>query len=331
MKIDVYAHIMPANYKKALDNLGRKPALVDMIECIPTLVDLDQRFRIMDRYQDLIQVLTLVGTSPEEMAGPKEAVELAMRANDEMAELVFKYPDRFAAATAVLPMNNIDAAIKEIDRAVNDLKLRGILIRTPINGKPVDLPEFMPIYEKMSRYHLPIWFHPQRRRDIPEYATETESKYHVWHMWGLPFETTVAMTRLVFSGVLEKYPDLKIITHHCGAMVPFFEGRIRGHYDLCEMRLNLNFKKGLTKPLIEYFRMFYNDTSVHGSTPALMCGYAFFGADHILFGTDMPMDSQIGARQIRDNIEAVEQMDIPDSDRRKIFEGNARNLLRLPI
>ncbi len=282
----------------------------------------------MDKYQDLLQVLTLVGHSPEEIAGPKEATELAMRANDEMAELVAKYPDRFAAATAVLPMNDIDAALKEVDRAVKELNLRGILLRIPINGKPVDLPEFMPLYERMCQYNLPIWFHPQKNR---EYLAEGESKYLIWHMWGLPYETTVAMTCLVFGGVLERYPNLKIITHHCGAMVPYFEGRIVGHYDYSETRLNAKFKQNLTKPPIEYFRMFYNDTAIYGSVPAFMCAYSFFGADHLLFGTDVPMDSQLGDRQTREVIQGIEHMDIPDFDKKKIFEDNARKLLRLPI
>ncbi|MFC1894289.1 amidohydrolase family protein [Chloroflexota bacterium] len=331
MKIDVFTHILPSKFKDILFNNttgdASLKALKERVLTVPTLFDLDERFRIMDKYPDLAHVLTpLPMAAVDEIAtDPKGALDLAQRVNDEMAELVYKYPDRFLAATAILPMNDMDAALKELDRAVNDLKLRGVEVQIPTSGKPVDHPEFMPLYEKMCQYNLPIWWHPRGRRpDIPDYANETESKYFVWHLWGLPWETTVSMTRLVFSGVLEKYPKLKIITHHCGAMVPYFAQRIVNHYNEGEMRDKWNFKQGLTEEPIEYFRRFYNDTAIVGNTPALMCAYAFFGADHLLFGTDLPFDPQLGDYCTRKTIEAIEQMAIPDSDKRKIFEDNAR-------
>ena len=157
----------------------------------------------------------------EEIAAPRTAVDLARLANDEMAELVLKYPDRFVAGVACLPMNDMDAALQETDRAINDLRLRGVLIYTPINDKPLDSPEFIPLYEKMSQYDLPILIHPMRNPDYPDYRTENESKYRVYNTFGWPYETTVAMTRIVFSGILEKYPNLKFVTHHCGGMVPY--------------------------------------------------------------------------------------------------------------
>jgi len=139
-----------------------------------------------------------------------------------------------------------------------------------------------------------------------------------------------AMTRLIFSGILEKFPNLKFMVHHCGAMVPFFEQRIEIAYDMNEMRLGAKVKQGLTKPVIEYYRMFYADTAVH-SKIAIKCGYDFFGPDHILFGTDMPYDNELGFRFVRQGVEAIEQTDIPHMDKRKIFADNARRLLRLPI
>ena len=116
-------------------------------------------------------------------------------------------------------------------------------------------------------------------------------------------------------------------------MVPYFEGRIATIYDFNEMRRRYKHKWELTKHPLEYFRMFYNDTAVCGydSTPGLMCAYAFFGAEHLLFGTDMPFDSQIGYRAVRATIQSIEQMDIADSEKKMIFEDNARRLLRLPI
>ncbi len=332
MKIDVFPHILPKKYKEALYKIAPSGFYIqDVIETLPTLFDLEHRFRIMDKYEGLMQILTLSSPPIEQMANSEKAVDLARLANDGMAELVLKYPDRFAAAVASLPMNNMDATLKEVDRAINDLKLRGVQINTPINDKPLDSPEFLPLYEKMAQYNLPIWIHPVREVDFADYKTEKRSKYMIFHVFGWPYETAAAMTRLVFSGVLEKHPNLKFMTHHCGSMVPYFEQRIIGAYDHAEMLRGAKYKQGLTKSPIEYFKMFYYDTAIYGSTPGLMCAYAFCGADHILFATDFPYDSQYGERYIRQTIQSVEQMNISDLEKRMIFEDNARELLRLPV
>lgn len=332
MKIDIFPHILPVKYKEALYEASPPGFyLQNVIESLPTLFDLEYRFRIMDKFEGLMQVLTLSAPPVEQIANPEKAIDLARLANDGMAELVLKYPDRFAAAVACLPMNNMDAALQEVDRAINDLKFRGVQIFTPINDKPLDSPEFMPLYEKMSQYNLPIWIHPERTADYADYRTENRSRYMIFSNLGWPYETTVAMTRLVFSGVLEKYPNLKIITHHCGGMVPYLVERIKGSYDHAEMLRGARYKQGLTKAPIEYFKMFYHDTAIYGNTPGLMCAHAFCGTEHMLFGTDMPYDSQFGERYTRQTIEAVEQMDISDLDKGKIFGDNAKELLRLPI
>ncbi|MCK4862674.1 MAG: amidohydrolase, partial [Dehalococcoidales bacterium] len=258
-----------------------------------------------------------------------DAAELSRIANDEMAELVAKYPDRFVAAVACLPMNDIDAALKEIDRAVVDLRFRGIQIHNPIGDKPMDSPEFLPIYEKMAHYDLPIWVHSQRDMAVPDYAGEDSSKYFIWSLFGWPYETSLYMTRLIFGGIFDKYPNLKVITHHAGGMVPYYAARISGFYDANEMLLG--FKHQLTKSPLDYYRLFYNDTAIYDNTPALMCCHAFYGAEHMLFGTDMPYDSELGLRQVREVISSIEEMDISDIEKKLIFEDNARRLLRLPI
>lgn len=330
MKIDIYPHILPIKYKEALCKRVPSPKLKETIEAIPTLFDLDLRFRILDRY-GCAQVLTLGAPPVEAIAGPKEAAELARIGNDEIAGLVAKYPDRFVAGVASLPMNDMDAALQEADRAMRDLQFKGVQICSSINGKPLDLPEFFPLYEKMVGYDLPIWIHPGRGVRTPDYSDEKVSKYQIWSIFGWPYETTAAMTRLIFSGILEKYPSIKFITHHCGAMVPYFAERIRCSYDLTEDRLKEPVKQGLTKPPIEYYRMFYNDTAVSGSRSALMCACDFFGPEHILFGTDMPFDNELGSRLVRQTIESIEQMNVPDSIKKKIFEDNAKKLLGLLI
>jgi predicted TIM-barrel fold metal-dependent hydrolase len=332
LKIDIFPHILPKKFNEAVweavpaSFYGKR-----LVDSQPALWNLEERFRIMDKYEGLAQVLTLALPPLEVIPDPKKAADLARLGNDEMAELVLKYRDRFVAAVASLPMNDMDAALVELDRAIKDLKFRGVQVFSHVNDKPLDSPEFMPIYEKMAQYNLPIWIHPRTGITSADYKSETKSKYRNDSTFGWPFETSVAMARLVYSGVLEKYPNLKVITHHAGGMVPFFEKRIISFQDTEELLRRGNLKVGLSKAPIDYFKMFYADTAIYGNTPALMCAHAFFGADHFLFGTDMPFDCHSGDIFIRQTINAIEQMEISEPEKKKIYEDNARSLLRLPI
>ncbi|MFC2070340.1 amidohydrolase family protein [Chloroflexota bacterium] len=330
LKIDAYSHIVPPKYKEVLDKIA--PEQVESkIAYFRSLYDLDNRFEIMDKHEPLRQVLTLAWPPVEEIADSVKAPELAKLANDEMADLVIRYPDRFVAAIASLPMNNIDAALNEVDRAIKDLGFRGVYVHTPVNDKPLDLPEFMPLYEKMSQYDLPIFIHPMRLFNYSDYRTEDISKYGIASTFGWPYETTVAMARLVFSGIMEKYPNLKIVTHHCGGMVPYFAERIAQFSHFGQRSLAKEGQPSSTKAVIDYYRMFYGDTALYGNTTALMCAYDFFSADHLLFGADFPLgDIEAGKGSYGRTINAIEQMDITEVEKKKIYEDNARSLLRLP-
>jgi aminocarboxymuconate-semialdehyde decarboxylase len=344
MFIDVYAHLVPRKYwDEAVRRIGigRIEKYVSRealgVELTRTLWNMDERFRIMDKYNGLTQILVPSGPTLELIASPDQAVELAKLYNDEMASLVSKYPDRFLGAVAFLPMNDPDAALKETDRAISQLGFRGVLLQTPLYAnspdvtKPIDIPELMPLYEKMSEYDLPIWLHPKREFSIADYTTEESSKYLIHQMFGWPYESTVAMSRLVYSGVLESYPRLKFITHHSGGMVPFLAGRIVNQCEWYKVGLNAKFLQRLEKAPIEYFRRFYADTAVYCNPSALMCSHAFFGADHLLFGTDMPYDSELGDRSLREILSAIGQMDIPEREKKQILEGNAKSILKLPL
>ncbi|MEK7879961.1 MAG: amidohydrolase family protein, partial [candidate division NC10 bacterium] len=225
MKIDVFPHIFP---RKFYDRMLQVPAGAYMqkrMRGIPVLTDLELRLRIMDRYEGYVQVLTLASPPVEALGGPDVTPELASLANDGMAEIVAKHPDRFPGFVASLPMNNPDATLKEIDRAINDLHATGIQIFSNVNGRPLDGPEYRPIFDRMAGHGLPIWLHPARPASFPDYQGEPRSKYDLWWAFGWPYETTIAMGRLVFSGLFDRLPDIKIITHHMGAMLPYFEGR----------------------------------------------------------------------------------------------------------
>jgi predicted TIM-barrel fold metal-dependent hydrolase len=323
-KIDIFPHILPRKYNEALLKRAKPCYQLEVNSLRPALTDLDIRFRVMDKFEGLRQVMTLGSPALEHVLSPKDAMELARIANDEMAELVNKYPDRFVGAAASLPLNNVDGSLREAERAIKELKFKGIQIFSSINGKPLDRPEFLPLYEMMSQYDLPIWIHPEKDDNFPDYSDEKVSKYFLLILFRWPYETTLAMARLVYSGIMERYPNLKCIAHHCGAMLPFFSKRVPPALQTGEVMK-------LTKPPLEYFKKFYVDTVLGGNTPALMCGYAFFVADNMLFGSDYPYPG--GAQRadivLGEVIESVERMNITEEEKAKIFWKNARRILKL--
>jgi predicted TIM-barrel fold metal-dependent hydrolase len=335
MKIDIFPHILPRRY---FDRLLRvAPPGLHMqkrISGIPVLVDVNLRFKIMDRYEGYVQVLTLAAPPIEAVAAsPDASPDLARLANDELAALVMTHPDRVLGFVASLPMNNPEAALAEVDRAVDQLGATGVQIFSNVNGRPLDRPEYQPIFARMAERRLPIWIHPTRPASVPDYSGESRSKYDIWWAFGWPYETSAAMARLVFSGLFDRHPDLVIITHHMGAMIPFCAGRIGSGLDQLGSRTDdpddLGALARLKKRPLDYFRMFYGDTALFGAWPAMESGLAFFGADRILFGTDMPFDPEKGPGFIRDTIAAMERMRASAEDKDKIYEGNARRLLRL--
>ena len=334
MKIDIFCHIIPqASYDWLMKHGERAANMQKRVRKIPVLTDVELRFRMMDHFPGYRQVPCLSSPPIELYADSKTAPELARIANDGMAELVAKHPDRFPGFIASLAMNNMDECMKELDRSIVQLGARGVQVFTNVNGRPLDEPEFRPVFERMAHYDLPIWLHPDRTSAFADYPGEKKSKYEMWWVFGWPYETSLAMSRLVFAGIFDAFPNLKIITHHMGAMVPYFEGRVGPGLDQLGVRTPAEeadlVRHTLQRRPFDYFRMFYGDTALFGAVAPLECGLAFFGLDHILFATDMPFDPERGPGFIRETIRAVEAMSIAPSDREKIYEGNARRLLKL--
>lgn len=335
-KIDIYNHVMPLAYVERVKAVGRDPGMIKRMSNLRMLWDIEARVAMLrTQFPDVAQVLTLSVPSPELLAGPDQSPELARIANDGMAEMVKRWPDEFPAFVASLPMNNVPAALAEMDRAVNELGARGVQVITNVNGRPLDDPEFFPIFERITNHHdLAVWMHPFRPGAKPDYTGEERSKYEIWQVLGWPFETSVAMARMVFSGLLEKLPNLRIVTHHCGAMIPFFAGRAETLWAQLGSRSadgsEADVLKRLSKAPIEYFRMFYADTVLGGSVGALRCGLDFFGIDRIVFASDCPFDPEEGPMFIREGIRSVEALGLPDADKEKLYLGNALRLLRMP-
>ena len=333
-KLDIFNHILPRPFyelmMKVAPNLGE---MGKRVRAVPMLYDLDERFRVMDRFPDYHQVLSLASPPLEAYGGPEIAVDLARAANDGMAELVGRHPDRFPAFVASLPMSDPQVAWKECRRAVNDLGARGVQIFTNVSGKPLDEPEFSPLFELMAGFDLPILLHPARSARFADYPTEDRSKYEIWWTLGWPYETSVAMSRIVFAGLFDRYPSLKIVTHHCGAMIPYFEGRVGPGWDQLGSRtsdedLTLVLKRLEKRPL-DYFRMFYGDTALFGSRAATECGLSFFGADRIVFASDAPFDPEKGPMYIRETLRVLDELELSAEDRKKIYFENAERLLKL--
>lgn len=337
MKIDIYNHIFPEPYWKfMIEVAGDYKDLGKRVRNVPMLADLDERFRVMDRFgDDYRQILSIPAPPPEVLAGPEDAAELARRGNDGMAELCAKYPDRFPGFTATLAMNNMAATVEEIDRAVNDLGARGVEFYTNAAGKPLDLPEFEPVFQKMSEHDLPIWVHPIRPAHFPDYLTEDKSKYEIWWTFGWPYETSAFMARIVFAGYFDKYPNLKIITHHLGGMVPYFEGRVGPGWDQLGSRTSdedySQILGNLKKPHLDYFKMFYADTAVFGSRAATVCGLEFFGSDNVVFASDAPFDPEGGPMYIRETIRVIDSLDVSEEVREKIYWRNAARIMKLAL
>ncbi|HVO88416.1 MAG TPA: amidohydrolase family protein [Casimicrobiaceae bacterium] len=329
-KIDVFNHVLPARF---FDRIGDYKDIGKRMREVPMLVDLPTRLRVMDQFPGYVQILSAGMPPIEALAGPDHSPELARICNDGMAELCRDHPERFPGFIASLPLNNPDAAVDELHRAMDTLHARGVQIFSNINGKPLDRPEFAPIFDAMAQYDLPLFLHPARGADFSDYKSESKSRFELWWAFGWPYETSVAMARLVFAGLFERHPAIKIVAHHYGAMIPFFEGRIGPGLDQLGARTSdedyASQLKHLKRRPIDYFRMFYADTAVFGSQAATLCGLAFFGAARTLFASDAPFDPEKGPMYIRETIRILDALPCSEEDRANIYHRNAERLLKL--
>ena len=339
-RLDIFPHIFPQAFFERMKKIAEaNPALAASLKRwmhIPVLWDLERRVKMMRRWPGYQQVLTLSMPAIEYLGTPEETPALARLANDGMHDIVRKHPDLFPCFVASLPMNNVRASLEEMDRAIGELGAKGVQIFTNVNGRPLDEPEFFPIFERMVKKHdLPIWVHPSRTAKWADYPVEQKSKYEMWWLFGWPYETSVFMGRMVFSGMFDKLPELKIITHHLGAMVPFLANRVGYGMDQFGARTSDEDYEGMLKRMakrpVDYFKMFYNDTSINGWASGIRCGIDFFGTRRVLFGTDCPFDPEGGPLFIRETFKAIDSLKLKPQDRRRLYFGNAASLLRLEV
>jgi predicted TIM-barrel fold metal-dependent hydrolase len=333
-KLDVFNHIFPTQFWDQMMKVNADlPDIGKRVRAIPMLMDMDERFRVMDMFEDYHQILSLASPPLEYLAGPDVTPDLAKAANDGMADACDKYPERFPGFVASMPMNNPDACVAEIERAVDGLGARGIQIFTNVNGRALDNPEFFPIFEAMHKRDLPILLHPARGASTPDYADEDKSKYEIWWVLGWPYETSVTQSRLVFSGMMDKLEGIKIVTHHMGGMMPYFSGRTGPGWQFLGARTSdedyTRILGELKKPHTEYFKDFYADTALFGAEDATMLGYQYYGVDKVLFASDSPFDPEKGPMYIRETIRIMDNIDIPEDHREAIYWKNTAKLMKL--
>lgn len=298
-KIDVFAHVLlPDFYRQMLEIEPRLPELFPFIQH-PHLRDLELRRSFWDGQTQ--QIISFVNVNPEDYVSPEMAAVLCRQANGELSRTVAAHPDMFAAGVAMIPMSNPEEAVKILQETAQDPHLAGVQLFTRALGQSIADPDFHVIFEASARLELPIWLHP--------IFDERKPDNNIVFSW--EYELTQSMLQLVQAGIFQEFPDLKIIVHHAGAMVPFFGERIR--YILPEDQER-------------DFHKFYVDTAILGNPKALELAVDYFGPDRVLFGTDAPLGVQpAGATAVI--LEAIDQLPLVTADKELILAGNAEKLL----
>jgi predicted TIM-barrel fold metal-dependent hydrolase len=311
MKIDFHAHISPMPYVELLKKnnaLMRNEWMKEDPQLFRLLTAPDERLKLMDRLGIDIHVLSLILPGCDHV-DPSLGIQLARVANDEIAALVDRHPDRFVGL-ASLPFKDAKLAVPELERAVKKLGLRGIMLFSNAGGKPLDSPDLEPIYAKAEELGVPIMLHPT----IPLMA-EIFKDHGILPLHGLSIDCMIGALKIIMSGVPERHPGLDFVVPHYGEGIVFFQGKLDYVYE----RLAA---PPIPKPPMEYFRKMYIDTAVLYK-PSFQCAYSCHDHDRIVWGTDFPI--QDTSRHLK----LMDELDIPDADRAKIFELNSKRLLKL--
>ena len=329
MIVDAYTHMIHPDVPEAVveDGGAWGERAMETFERFagnrPQLIDLDTR---LDQLADTAidrQVITPPhwfdpNTAPDDV----DRTALTRTINDGMARLADASNGQLIAL-GVAPMDAIgDGGREELDRALDDLGLRGFLVPSNARGRPLDDPAFEDFWAAVEARDVPVYLHPA---DPPsDEGRPYETDYDLQHNFGWPFETTLMLTRLIFSGVLDRYPDLDIVSHHLGGMVPFFMGRTTETYQTPREAT-----PELDRPIADYYRRFYYDTAIGGSEAAIRCGLAEVGADRMLLATDAPFGPPPGVVRLYEYPDLIEGMDLDADDEAAILGGNAASLFDL--
>jgi len=277
------------------------------------LRDPEKKIRDMDEKKIGVYVLSSTPFAFFYEVEEELAVELARFQNDRLSEMVKRYPDRFAAM-ATLPLQVPKEALKELERAVGKLGLRGVEIGSHVGHRELGDEAFWPIYKTLEHLNVPIFVHPHHVAGM-----ERLEDFYLSNLIGNPLDTTLAAAQLIFNGVLEKFPGLKIILAHGGGQFPYIIGRMEHGY-----QVRPECKEKVHRSPMAFFKNFYFDIITH-NPDALRHLINIAGSDHVLLGSDYPYD--MGDP---DPVQTVSQLPgIKEEDRRRILRENAVTLFGL--
>ena len=320
MKIDIHSHLFDRRYIDALwqdfalersttpqgQTLMRRNGYTYMWYREP-FFDLDHRLRVMDKQGIDMRVLSLSSPNVYDWRGRRQA-EIARLMNDATAAIVRAHPDRFAGLGS-LPLDDVEASLAELGRVTGELGLHGVMIGSNVGGVQLNDRRFEPLWAKLDALRLPVFEHPMFPPNIQKEEFELPLRL------GFIFDTTTAATRLIYSGVFERYPNFPyILAHTGGALLPLLQRLDNGYHLFPDCREHIR------KLPSEYAKNLYYDTASFYA-PTLMMAHGIVGADHLLFGSDDPL--------IGDDTALIDALPLPAADKAKISGGNAARLFRL--
>lgn len=323
--IDIHNHFYPPEYLEAIQtgpsnikvtyDANNNPLLHypgDYNIIVRGHRDINFRSEVLEKTGIDMQVLTFT-TPGVHIESPERAVELARMVNDNFAKIKKEKSQRFSAL-ATLPLNDPKAAVMELERAFSELGFRGVALHSNINGVALSDNRFWPLYEKANELEAVFDIHPS----FPV-GVEAMTDYWLMPLLGFTFDTTLAAAKLVFSGVVEKFPKIRWILGHLGGTIPYLAERLdRGYAAFKECRENISQKPS------EYLKTFYFDT-VNFDIKALQLAIDFAGADHLVAGSDYP--HQIGS--LSQMVTSIDGLNISEEDKDKIYGKNAAQLLKI--
>ncbi|MFC1943606.1 amidohydrolase family protein [Chloroflexota bacterium] len=338
MIIDGQAHMNHVSYLEWLSEKGgaegkrRAERMRDAAKRRPAGMNVGERLAMMDRNNIDFQVVTPDGGGGLPADDPAAALTIARVINDGMMKLREESNGRLIAGGTVPLTDFKQRGSKEMTRAVKDLGLKAITIPSSVKGQPLDTPVFEPFWAQAAELDVPIYIHP----NTPEQHRDRvyEGDWDLSHVFGMELDMVLFFSRLVFSGIMDRYPTLKVVGHHLGGGLPFWLGRVNETYDLSNPSHDTtakNVRKFLTKPLLDYFSLFYYDTAVGGSGPAIRCAYEVVGADQILLATDAPHGPGSGEVRLATYPKVIKSLGLPEADTEKILAGTAKRLLNLEL
>jgi 6-methylsalicylate decarboxylase len=313
MRIDIHAHYYPESYLDLLQRFGSQETEIARHRGAgEDSKEIEVRLELMDSVQVRMQVLSISPQLPyfEEKT---HAIEAAKVINDLYADLVQRYPTRFAAFAAA-PLPHIDSALAEIERALDQFHMVGVTVATSVLGQSLADPQFEPFFAELDRRGATLYIHPAGVAACSPLIAD----YGLTWPIGAPIEDTISATQFIFKGIPVRYPHIKIINSHLGGALPMLLQRLDNQYSWTA--------PGLTEPpSAQAGRMWY-DTVGHFHVPALRCACESLGADRLMLGTDFPYLSGEGYRR---SVAYIQDAGLLAADTQGILDNNAASLLQL--